>query len=106
MEVELDSPELDWEQPKFETGMTYVTPKVHEFVSAEDILLCLSRHRRGEWGDLDPLDRDSNERALLTGGRLFSEHKLGDGHKVWVITDPQDDTGQRRRTTMLFPREY
>jgi hypothetical protein len=106
MEVRTDSAELDGEQPQFETGMMYVTSMVHEFVTVEDILLCLSRHRRGLWGDLDPLDSDSNDRALLTGGRLFSEHIIGDGRKLWVITDPIGDDGQRHRTTMLFPREY
>jgi hypothetical protein len=106
MGQELNPPECELERPRFDSGMTYITPMVHEFVSLEDIWLCLSRHRRGEWGDLDPLDRDSNERALLSGGRLFSEHIIRDGRKLWVITDPVGDDGQRHRTTMLFPREY
>jgi hypothetical protein len=98
-------PEDDPGRPGFDTGMTYVTRTVHEFVSAEDILLCLLRHKRGEWGDLDPLDREANERALLSGGRLFSEHRIRDGRTLWVITDAAGDDGRRRRTRMLFPRE-
>lgn len=99
-------PQPERQRPAFDLGTTRVTCGVHETVSAEEIFRSLSRHRRGDWGVLDPEDRESNERALRTGGRLFSAYQLDDGRKVWVITEAEDDDGRRSATTVLLPDEY
>ena len=87
-------------------GKTYVTRGVHKSVSVVEVFRCLSRHARGDWGDMDTEDRESNERALVSGARLFSGYKLDDSRKVWVITEAIDDDGRRSATMVLFPDEY
>ncbi len=42
---------------------------------------------------------------LATGSRLFSAYVIQD-IKFWVITDAEDDDGQRLATTVLLPEDY
>jgi hypothetical protein len=106
MGTQKTQPQTDRNRSDFELGSTYVTRGVHESVPVGDVLGCLSRHRRCDWGNLDPEDRESNERALQSGGRLVSAYQLSDDRKLWVITEAEDDEGCRRATTVLFPSEY
>ncbi len=66
---------------------------------------CMKRHLDGDWGDLSDEDRDSNNRALVDGNRLFSSYKLpspvNGQDKIWIITE-----ADRSTTTVLFPNEY
>jgi len=103
LETETQPSEL---QPQFDMGKLCVTRDVFVSVSEEDVFRCMSRHSQRDWGDLDAEDRESNERALRTGARLFSAYHLSDGRKAWVITDAEDDDGRRLATTMLLPDEY
>ena len=57
---------------KFALGELYVTTPAHSALSSADIASALSRHANGDWGDVCAEDRDSNERALIEGSRLFS----------------------------------
>ncbi|MDH3366920.1 MAG: hypothetical protein OEX97_14250 [Acidimicrobiia bacterium] len=77
--------------------------------------LCLIRHERGDWGNLDDHDTAANTAALRTGGRLLSnypipQHVCADGLKddthLWIITEAADDTGTRSHTTVLYPSNY
>jgi len=61
----------------------------------------LSRHTRGDWGDVDELDRRENERSLVHGFRLLSAYTLISGTKIWIITE-----ADRSVTTVLLPEEY
>jgi len=61
----------------------------------------LLRHKRGDWGALDPDDRRANEHALLVGTRLLSAYLTRTGAMLWVITE-----GDRSATTLLLPEEY
>ena len=62
----------------------------------------LSRHVRGDWGELDEHDRKENELGLKRGFRLMSSYRTGAGDaKVWVITE-----ADRSVTTLLLPDEY
>lgn len=63
----------------------------------------LARHLACDWGDaLGDEDRQANEEALVTGGRLLSAYYLpGSGQVVWVITDED-----RATTTIMLPEEY
>ena len=62
----------------------------------------LSRHVRGDWGELDEQDRKENELSLKRGFRLLSSYRLSSGDtKVWVITE-----ADRSVTTLLLPDEY
>lgn len=60
----------------------------------------LSRHRQGDWGDLDTEDWRANNRALQTGERIFSAYIVQDT-KFWLITE-----ANRSVTTILLPEEY
>jgi hypothetical protein len=62
----------------------------------------LSRHVRGDRGELDEHDRKENELSLKRGFRLLSSYRTGAGDaKVWVITE-----ADRSITTLLLPEEY
>jgi hypothetical protein len=62
----------------------------------------LTRHSLGDWGDLDPEDRQANEDALVTGDRILSSYMLGDA-RIWIITEGRRED---RVTTMMLPDEY
>lgn len=60
----------------------------------------VNRHEKGDWGKLPDEDKEANEEALRTGGRLFSAYEQG-GVRIWIITE-----ADRSFTTILFPDEY
>jgi hypothetical protein len=66
----------------------------------------LARHLRGDWGDLCEEDRRLNDRALQDGSRLLSSYQTRAGHRIWIITEAQDDDGHRAATTILLASEY
>lgn len=67
----------------------------------------LQKHAKGEWGDLCDEDREANDAALKSGARILSAYTLGDGTKIWIITDAEiDDRHNRQATTILLPGEY
>ena len=61
----------------------------------------LSRHIRGDWGDIDADDQRENELALKHGFRLLSVYALADGTRLWIITE-----ADRSATTLLLPEDY
>ena len=93
--------------PCFNLGRVVATPgaiaALVQVNSSATILL--DRHCRGDWGELDAEDRLANNQALATGSRLFSAYVIQDT-KFWVITDAEDDDGQRMATTVLLPEDY
>jgi hypothetical protein len=70
-----------------------------------DPLDLLRRHVTGDWGGLCDEDKQANEDALRTGGRLFSAYGDGDA-RLWLTTEATDDAGDRCATTYLRPDEY
>jgi hypothetical protein len=60
----------------------------------------LTRHAKGDWGDLCAFDRRQNEIALRDGYRVFSSYNAPAG-RVWIITE-----ADRSITTILLPEEY
>ena len=55
---------------------------------AEDVLECILRHARCDWGDMCDEDKLENEYGLQNGGRLFSQYNIGeDKTKIWIITE-------------------
>ena len=87
--------------PKFDLGQLVATPNAIDSIPNDEILAALSRHIRGEWGDLDPHDLKANENALKHGGRLFSEYFTKEKVKFWIITE-----SDRSVTTVLLPEDY
>lgn len=61
----------------------------------------LSRHLRGDWGDLCPEDKAENELSLKHGYRLMSSYRINASEILWVITE-----ADRSATTMLLPSDY
>lgn len=87
--------------PQFPLGQTVITPGALAALKPEDTLTALSRHVRGDWGELDPEDQLENERSLKAGYRLLSAYRSQDGTRFWVITE-----ADRSVTTILLPSEY
>ena len=61
----------------------------------------LSRHLRGDWGELCQEDKTENELSLKHGFRLLSSYQVTDRNKIWIITE-----ADRSVTTLLLPEEY
>ncbi|MBZ5573320.1 MAG: hypothetical protein LAO09_15735 [Acidobacteriia bacterium] len=61
----------------------------------------LSRHLRGDWGDLSQDDKAENEFSLKHGFRLLSSYPITDTATLWIITE-----ADRSVTTLLLPAEY
>jgi hypothetical protein len=87
--------------PKFSLGQIVSTPNALNSVSHQEITAALKRHVRGDWGNLDAEDLQSNERALQFGGRLFSSYLSSQNVKFWIITECD-----RSATTVLLPEDY
>ena len=64
-------------------------------------MTALSRHVKGDWGELDEDDRQGNERSLREGYRLLSSYTSKSGTKFWIITE-----ADRSVTTVLLPEDY
>jgi hypothetical protein len=62
----------------------------------------LTRHLRGDWGDICEEDRAANDRACEpeTQGRVLSVYDTPGG-RLWIITE-----ADRSATTCLAPTEY
>jgi len=66
-----------------------------------DIRSALSRHVRGDWGDLCDEDWKANEDALVNGARLLSVFLSRKKDRFYIITE-----WDRSLTTVLLPSEY
>jgi hypothetical protein len=88
---------------KFPLGRVVATPGALEALEAtgQHPLSFLTRHARGDWGELDQEDRAENEYSLTHGLRLLSAYTLTDGTRIWIITE-----ADRSATTILLPSEY
>ncbi len=42
----------------------------------------------------------------MSGARIFSVYRISDEVTVWVITNGDDEEGDRDATTVLLPQEY
>jgi len=87
---------------EFPLGQTVATPGALEVLTATGTspTELLTRHQRGDWGDVPPEDAEENELSVREGFRILSSYKVGDD-KLWVITE-----ADRSVTTILKPGEY
>ena len=94
--------------PRFSARVLLATPGASEAFerNGQTPFEFLQRHLAGDWGDLDPEDRQANDNALVDGSRLLSAYRLKDNTKIWCITEAADDRGQREAHTFLLPSEY
>jgi len=89
--------------PKFSPGQIVATPGALALLEEHHCVPIdlLSRHLRGDWGDLPPEDAGLNDDALNRGGRLLSAYRIGENARMWIITECD-----RSVTTLLLPSEY
>ncbi len=82
-------------------GRVTATPGVLEQVPKAEIFAALSRHQRGDWGDLTRQDKRANDEAFQKGGRILSAYRSREDVPFWIITE-----ADRSYTTVLLPEEY
>jgi hypothetical protein len=86
---------------RFPLGSVYITAHADKTLSRDDVAECIIKHAIGVWGDLSQADKDANDEALTTGGRLLSAYYDREGIKFWIITE-----ADRSATTVLLPEDY
>lgn len=89
------------QSPKFKLGQTVATPALLAVVDQADIAAALSRHERGDWGQVSVDDRQQNELALSEEARLLSVYTSAKGVTFWVMTE-----ADRSSTCVLLPSDY
>jgi len=87
----------------FSPGAIVATPGALSLLAeaGTDPLALLSRHVRGDWGDVPAEDAAENEYSIKHGLRVISSYAVSTGERVWVITEHD-----RSHTTLLLPSEY
>jgi len=86
---------------KFPFGQTTITPNAQNTLHPEDVLVALSRHGSGDWGDVNDEDKKLNDEALKDQSRLLSAYSDRNDVKFWIITE-----ADRSVTTVLLPEDY
>jgi hypothetical protein len=66
----------------------------------------LRRHASKDWGDVADEDKRLNDEAVQDGSRILSAYHTSNGTKLWIITEAEDDQGNRAATTILLPEQY
>ena len=89
--------------PRFTLGRIFATPAAVDVLNRAQVspVDLLTRHLRGDFGDLAESDREQNERAVATGQRILSSYVLPNRQTVWLLTEPD-----RSATTFLLPGDY
>ncbi|TWT60808.1 hypothetical protein [Rubinisphaera italica] len=85
----------------FPPGQIVITPNALSQLPPSEVLRALKRHLNGDWGDCCSEDRQANDQALESGGRIFSVYHTTDRLKFWVITEADYSL-----TTVLMPEDY
>ena len=89
--------------PKFQLGSIVATPAAVQAIenSGQSPTDFLSRHIKGDWGEVCDEDKELNDQALIDGDRLLSAYRTLKNTRIWVITE-----ADRSATTILLPEEY
>lgn len=84
-------------------GQTVATPGALDALerNSQSFIEFISRHQRGDWGDIDKDDREENEFSVKEGLRILSAYHLKDTTKIYVITE-----ADRSSTCCLLAEEY
>ena len=90
-------------KPLFNLGQLVATPGALAVLekSGQNAMEFLSRHVRGDWGELPEEDKAENQFSLEKGFRLLSSYRTTADDRIWVITE-----ADRSHTTLLLPEEY
>lgn len=99
-------------QPRFSLGQVVATPAALQTLErlVKSVLEYIERHVLGDWGDLSDDDKQANEDAIVDGSRILSSYILegegDDATKLWIITEAEDESGNRVATTAMLATEY
>ena len=85
----------------FPLGEVSVARGAHEKLDPADIVTGITRHARGDWGDLDEDQWKQNDLSVNRESRLISQYTAKNGSWFWVITE-----ADRSATTVLLLEEY
>ena len=92
----------------FPLGSLYITPGAQEALADNgtdpaqgEVRDALTRHMRGDWGEVCDEDWKENDFSLENKFRILSAYKSKAGVKFWIITE-----ADRSATTILLPDEY
>jgi hypothetical protein len=89
-------------QGLFPLGFVCATPQAEMCLGQDTIRAALARHARGDWGELDVEDWQSNEESLALGSQLISYYRAeGTETPFLIITD-----AERSVTAVLLPPEF
>ena len=92
---------------KFALGNIYFTEGVSTWIGNEPtrnvsrVHNAINRYVRGDWGNMDDEDIETNHEALLYGMRLMGVYDVDAEEDLWIITN-----ADRLGTTILWPSEY
>ena len=86
----------------FPLGRLLATPGAMNHLALSEVAAStlIDRHHSGDWGELGPADRKTNDDAVLCGDRIVSAYTVA-GLKLYVITE-----WDRSYTTVLLASEY
>ena len=90
-------------KPLFPLGQVVATPGALEALeqAGQTPLEFITRHVRGDWGDVCEEDAEANEQALQDGTRILSSYRTTLDEKLWIITE-----ADRSSSCVLRPDEY
>ncbi len=98
-----EAPDSATDKPLFALGQLVTTPGALDALVAAGLNPAdlISRHEKGDWGDLETADKAENDRSVKRQLRILSAYDITPEVKVWVITE-----ADRSTTTLLLPGEY
>ena len=85
----------------FQLGKIVITRAAIAEVSPDDIFIAVRRHALGDWGNVEPEDRQANDDALQGSDRLLSSYQSARQIEFWILTE-----WDRSVTTILLPSDY
>ena len=86
---------------KLQLGELFVTKGAKAKLSIPEMIHAMTRHSKGDFGDISEEDWALNEQALEIGERILSAYTDMNGTRFWIITE-----ADRYCTTILLPEEY
>lgn len=89
-------------QIPIQLGQVFITPGANLALleSRQTFLDFISRHMIGDWGELCETDWEMNNKAVQTGGSIYSSYYTANQQELFVITE-----WDRSCTTILLPEE-
>ena len=94
----------------FKLGKMYLTNGINieigdSNIFAKEIMKCIGRYRRKDWGELPEEDKELNEKAIQNGNdRILAAYQTSKG-KIYIITEYTEEL-KDFVTTVMFASEY